>query len=284
MSRAQLLAAGLTAEAIRTRLASGRLHRLHSGVYAVGYPSPHPLARAMAAVLACGPRAVLSHRSAAALWEFETRWRRPIDVSAPQDRRHRGVRAHRSRTLTARDVTRHHGIPVTTPARTLLDLADVIDDRALARALNEARVQRRVGIEDVVDLLARSPGRRGAPRLHALIARPDAPTRSVFEDAFLAFTERHHLPRPEVNQHVAGHEVDMLWRRERLIVELDGQAYHDHARPFERDRDRDADLLAAGLPVVRVTWLRLTRQPHREARRLRKLLARPPSGARPPSA
>jgi hypothetical protein len=171
-------------------------------------------------------------------------------------------------------MTVHFGIPVTRPARTLLDLAEVVDERSLARALNNARVLRRVGPAGLADLLARSLHRRGATRLRRLVDRPGAPTRSAFEDAFLAFTERYGLPRPEVNQHVEGYEVDMLWRRERLIVELDGRAYHDHDRPFERDRDRDASLLAAGFPVVRVTWDRLTRQADREAQRLRTLLAR----------
>ena len=106
------------------------------------------------------------------------------------------------------------------------------------------------------------------------MVRDDGPTRSAFEDAFLAFAKRHGLPRPEVNRRVAGYEVDMLWQAQRLIVELDGYAFHHHRRPFERDRDKDADLVAAGYSVVRITWQRLTRQPEREARRLHGLLER----------
>ena len=200
----------------------------------------------MAAVLACD--AVLSHRSAAALWGFG-RWQQLIEVTARTARRHQGILVHRSRTLTRADVTRHYGIPVTTPARTLHDLARLLDPTSLTRAVNDARVRHLVRTE---------PGQTG-------------PTRSVFEDAFLAFVHRHGLPRPEVNQYVAGYEVDMLWRPQRLIAELDGRAYHQDS--FEEDRERDATLTAAGLRVVRVTWRRLTRQEEREAARFRALLA-----------
>lgn len=248
VSRRQLLDAGFVARSIAHRVEAGRLIRLHRGVYAVGHRPPSPHARAMAAVLACGPGAVLSHRAAAALWGLG-RWQRPIEVTARNARRHEGVLVHRSRTLTPADVTRHYGIPVTSPARTLRDLARVLGPPSLTRAVNEARLRR--------------------------LVRPDhadtGPTRSVFEDAFLAFVDRHGLPRPEVNQHVAGYEVDMLWRRQRLIAELDGRAYHEDT--FEEDRDRDATLTAAGLRVVRVTWRRLAGQEEREAARFRALLA-----------
>ncbi len=192
----------------------------------------------MAAVLACGPGAVLSHRSAAALWGLG-RTPETIDVTARTDHRVNGVRVHRSRTLTGADVTRHYGIPVTTAQRTLFDLRRILDPASLTRALNDAR-------------------------LAHLIKDDRTPTRSVLEDAFLAFLDRHGLPRPEVNQRVAGYEVDMLWRDERLIAELDGRAFH---QDFEADRDRDADLVTAGFRVVRVTHRRLERDERREARR-----------------
>ncbi|MGI8592806.1 MAG: type IV toxin-antitoxin system AbiEi family antitoxin domain-containing protein [Solirubrobacteraceae bacterium] len=272
LTRCQLLELGLDVDAIDYRLRVGRLLRLHRGVYAVGHHPPSPLAGAMAAVLACGPGGVLSHRSAAALWELDSRWRTPIEVSAPTERRHRGVRVHHSRTLIGEDVTIHFGIPVTTVARTLLDLAAVLDDKALARAVNIARLERHLRLDDLAGLLVRSPGRT-TRRLRPFVDRDDAPTRSAFEDAFLAFVDRHGLPRPQVNQSVAGYEVDMLWPELRLIVELDGRAYHDSDQPFEHDRDRDADLLAAGFPVVRITWRRLIDTPAREARRLAGLLA-----------
>jgi very-short-patch-repair endonuclease len=219
----------------------------------------------MAAVLACGAGAVLSHRSAAALWKL-VRWRGPFDVTARSHHRLPGVIVHRSRTLAETDITRHYGIPVTTPARTMLDLADVLDSASLTRAVNDARVRRLLSLDVLHERIARAPGRATT----RLPRRLDGPTRSSFEDAFLAFISRHGLPRPEVDQIVAGYEVDMLWRRRRLIAELDGRDYHEHA--FERDRDRDADLLAAGLRVVRVTWRRLTLHEEREARRFASLL------------
>jgi very-short-patch-repair endonuclease len=229
-------------------------------------------ARAMAAVLACGEAAALSHRAAGALWGMGPRWPRAMDVTVVGHRRRPGIRVHRSPTLADRDVTTHFGIPVTAPARTVLDLADLLDDPSLARAVNEARLAGWLRLHDLAELLARSPG-RATRRLWPFVGHADGPTRSVFEDAFLAFVERHGLPRPEVNQVVAGHEVDMLWREQRLIVELDSRAHHDGDQPFETDRDRDADLLAVGFPVVRVTWRRLTREPGREAERLAALLS-----------
>ena len=271
VTRAQLAEAGLDAHSIDYRLKIGRLHLVHCGVYAVGHRPPSPLARAMAAVLACGPRSVLSHRSAAALWGLDPRWRVPVEVSAPSQHRVKGVLVHRSRTLTRREVTANFGIPVTTVARTLLDLAAVLDDRAIARAVNDAQLKQRLRLDELGALLADSPGRSTA-RLKPFVERAYGPTRSVFEDAFLAFVEAYGLPRPEVNERIAGHEVDVLWREQRLIVELDSRAHHDADQPFERDRDRDAQLLAAGYPVVRITWRRLTDAPAREARRLADLL------------
>ena len=263
VSRAQLRRAGYTAPEIDNRLRTGRLLLLYRGVYAVGHRPPSQHARAMAAVLACGPKAALSHRSAAALWQMGLRWRTPLEVSAPSAHQIPGVLTHRCRAVEA---TREFGIPVTTPARTLLDLAGIVDDATLVRAANEARLAGRLPQDEFAALTNRIP-----KRIKRLLAPPGAPTRSAFEDAFLRFVHRYGLPLPEVNQRVAGHEVDILWRHERLIVELDGRTYHDeHA--FERDRERDADLQAAGHRVVRVTWFRLTGAPAREAKRLASML------------
>jgi len=272
LAYAQLVELGLDANAIAHRARVGRLHRLHRGVYAIGHAAPSFHTQAMAAVLACGPGAALSHRSAAALWGIDPSWRAPVEVSAPGGRRRTGVRSHRSRTLRPTDITVRQGITVTAPARTLIDLADVLDDPRLARAVNEAQVLRLVTREQLAVALDATTGRRAVGRLQAFVERVDAPTRSVFEDAFLVFVERHGLPRPEVNQKVAGHRVDLLWRRHCLVAELDGCAFHDHDQPFEDDRERDADLLAAGYPVVRITWKRMTRQSVREAARLRAML------------
>jgi very-short-patch-repair endonuclease len=262
VTRAQLLNAGLSAHDVEYRLKIGRIIAVHRGVYAVGHLPPSPHAKAMAAVLACGPHAVLSHRSAGALYGL-IRYHGPTDVTAPTKRSHRGIRLHRSRT---RDRTTHYGVPVTTPARTLLDLADVLEPASLTRAVNEARLRHLLTRDDLSAVLNTSPGRRTKA-----FDTSHAPTRSVFEDAFLTFIDRHGLPRPEVNQRVHGYEVDMLWRPQRLIAELDGRAYHEHA--FEHDREKDAHLLAAGLTTIRVTWRRLIETPDREAERFAALLA-----------
>jgi hypothetical protein len=252
ITRRQLINAGFASNTIGQWIKTGRLIRVHHGVYALGHLPPSPHAKAMAAVLACGPRAVLSHRSAASLWGL-IRHHGPVEVTAPTKHTRPGVIVHRS-PLTDADTTTHYGIPTTTAARTLRDLAHILDPAALTRAVNDARLRHLLNDGDLPATL--TPGH--------------APTRSVFEDAFLSFCERHHLPRPEVNAIVAGHEVDMLWRPHRLIAELDGRAYH---ADFEHDRDKDADLLTAGHRVIRVTWKRLTHHPHREATRFRTLLA-----------
>jgi very-short-patch-repair endonuclease len=272
VTRAQLLDMGLTPSGIQHRRARARLHGVHCCVYAVGCLVMTAHARALAAVLACGPDAVLSHRSAAGLWELVPAPGTPVDVIAVGKRQHRGVVAHRSRTLAPGDVARRWGIPVTTPLRTLVDLADVVDDATLDRAVNEALLLRLVRREDLAGARARAPGRQAVTRLQPFVEVEDAPTRSVLEDAFLALVERHGLPRPEVNQRIAGYEVDMLWRAERLVVELDGRAAHDRSQAFERDRERDAELMGAGFRVVRITWRRLREQPERELSRLSSLV------------
>ena len=252
LTRAQLLNAGLSTDTIQRWISAGRLIPVYRGVYAVGHVPPSPHARAMAALLACGPRAVLSHRSAAKLWGL-IRYDGPIEVTAANTRRRKGVVVHRHR-LTERDVTRHWDLPVTTPARTLQDLTSTLPPATLTRAINDARLNNLISLDEL-------PPSRQTPR----------PTRSALEDAFLTFVARHRLPTPEVNTTIAGYEVDMLWRPQRLIAELDG--YDTHVLAFETDREKDADLLAAGHRVVRVTWERLKDQPAKEAARFRALLA-----------
>jgi very-short-patch-repair endonuclease len=269
VARWQLVAAGLDGDAIAYRVRAGRLHPRHRGVYAVGHVPVSPLATAMAAVLACGEDAVLSHRSAAALWRILPRWPHPVEVTARAGRTLRGIHVHRSRTLTRDDVTRHHGIPVTTPERTLLDVTETLPDRELARAENEAYVQKLTTPPALAVFLTRNPGRPTSRLTHERSATA-APTRSHLEDDFLRFLRRHRLPIPELNQRIAGYEVDAVWRDRRLIVELDGYAYHATPQAFERDRERDATFLTAGFSTLRITRRRLT---EREAARLRRLLS-----------
>jgi len=269
VARWQLVAAGFDGDAIAYRVRAGRLHPRHRGVYAVGHVPVSPLATAMAAVLACGENAVLSHRSAAALWRILPRWPHPVEITARAGRTLRGIHVHRSRTLTPQDVTHDHGIPVTTPNRTLLDLADTLPDRELTRAQNEAYVLKLTTPPALASFLTRNPG-RPTSRLTPERSATAAPTRSHLEDDFLRFLARHDLSQPELNQRIAGYEVDAVWRDKRLVVELDGYAYHATPQAFERDRERDATLLAAGFSTLRITHRRLT---EREAARLRRLLA-----------
>jgi very-short-patch-repair endonuclease len=275
VAQPQLLAAGLDRTAIAYRRKVGRLHLLHRGVYAVGHRPPSPLATAMAAVLACGPDAALSHGSAAALWGIVSRWPSPTHVTAPSDRRHPGIHVHRSRHA---DATTHYGIRATTPARTLVDLADVLDHTALTRAVNEAQVRRLTTANELTTLLTRYPGRRTAQ-----LTPERGATRSELEDRFVRFLKRHGLPLPELNQSVAGHEVDAVYREPRLIIELDSRQFHSTPRAFEQDRDRDADLLNAGFSTLRITDHRLKHHATKEAQRLRDILRSRSSYARAPA-
>lgn len=278
----QLAALGLGGRGVRHRVASGRLHRLHPGVFAVGHVSVTQQARWLAAVLAGGEGAVLSHLSAAALWRL-----RPAPLGAAVHvvvPRGRGARlttvvVHRPRALDAADRTRRDGIAVTTVARTLVDLAGPLTGDELSRVVSEAEVSKLLDVAQVEDALARAPLSRGAARLRALVAEPVARTRSEMERRFLAFCRRRGLPRPETNQLLElpsfRLEVDALWRPQRLAVELDSTTFHLTRRAFEVDRVRDAALLRAGYAPLRVTWHRLHHQGDALLDDLRALLARP---------
>lgn len=258
VTSADLVAAGVGRGAIARLVADGLVRPLHRGVYLVG-PLKDAWTDAMAAVLACGPGAAVSHHAAAAIWGVRPAWHGPIDVTTTRQLRPRnGVRLHRTRRL---EVTRRHGVPVTTPGRTLLDLAAELDERALARAIEEAQLLRLITPAELGSLNGRSSGRRGAKRLAATLAAANEPrlTRSEAERRFLDIVRAARLPAPETNVRVAGYEVDFLWREQRLVVEVDGFAYHSSRAAFERDRRKDADLQAAGLRVVRVTYRQLIR-------------------------
>jgi very-short-patch-repair endonuclease len=287
VTRAQLLRAGVSPHAVDRRVKTGRLRPVHRGVYLVG-PLVVRHARELAAVLACGPHAALSHRSAAALWQLlpdrpETE---PVDVTLRRgDRGNRpGIRVHRVFSMGPRDVTKLDGIAVTTPARTLLDLAGLLDGRELERVLALAERRDLVSRRQLHSLLARRSGRRGARPLRELLGRGARPafTRSEAEDRFLALIRRARLPSPEANVRIGDCEVDFLWREPRLVVEVDGFAFHASERQFESDRRRDARLLAAGFHVMRVTWRQLVDEPEALLVRVTQVLERlSPPGWRP---
>ena len=273
----QLRALGMTDSAVRYRIALGRLHRLHIGVYAVGHLWLSANGRRMAAVLACGPEAVLSHRDAAALWGLRPSSRQRTDVTAGRQMRSRpGIDVHRVRSLHSDDCTQEQGIPVTTVARTLLDLAEVVRRSDLRRAFEEADRRRTIDLSAVEALFARSPGRHGLKALRALVGDASTSatdTQSELEAAFLRFCAAHAIPPPATNVHIAVFTVDAVWPGQRLIVELDGYAFHGTRAAFERDRARDAELQRAGYRVVRLTLRRLHREPVAIAASLHGMLA-----------
>jgi very-short-patch-repair endonuclease len=267
VSRRQLLAAGLSRQAIGHRVQAGRLRCLYRGVYAVGHRALSPEARWLAAVFAAGTSAVLSHRSAAALWGIRQSSSATVEITVPSSRRSRsGIRFHVAKLQTD-EATSFGAIRVTSVPRTLLDLATVLDRRSVERAIDQAEILRLTDPLSLPDLLARYPCRRGAAAIRAILAEGEVGmtlTRSELEERFLRFLDDRRLPRPELNVPVAvrgGHvEVDCLWRRERVIVELDGRAVHGTVRAFERDRARDRALNDAGWRVVRVTWRQLAQE------------------------
>jgi very-short-patch-repair endonuclease len=264
VSRRQLLALGLHPRAISRRVAEGRLHPIHRGVYAVGHPVLAPRGRWMAAVLAGGPAAVLSHASAGALWELRPSAASRIDITVPHTsgaRAQAGLRIHRSRRL-ADQVTTHERIPVTTPARTILDLAATLQRRPLERLLDQAENARLTDVPSLVALARAHTGHRGASRLlEALTSHTPGTTmtRSELEERFLAQCDDSGLPRPRVNVRVEDLEVDFLYAGQGVIVETDGWQYHRTREQFERDRHRDAMLTRAGYRILRFTHRQLTR-------------------------
>jgi very-short-patch-repair endonuclease len=267
VSRSQLLSMGIGTGAITTRVRKHYLHRLHRGVYAVGHMALVPLAREMAAVLACGRGAAISHRSAAVVWHLLASTEdAEIDVTVPARGRgsRSGLRIHRSRQLSPQDIRHLRGLPVTAPWRTLVDLADTGSDRELERATHEALTRRLVNARRLLADLNRYRGRRGIGRLRKLLEDDESPTitRSEAEERFLALVRVAGLPAPEVNVPLRGHEVDFLWRDQGLVVEVDGFQFHSTRAAFERDRQRDAELQAAGLRVLRLTWRQVVHSPY----------------------
>lgn len=279
VTRRQLLGAGIDGGRIDRRIAAGRLRQMHRGVYRVG-PVPAPRAREMSAVLACGSGAVVSHRSAAALWGLipDPSEAEPVDVTlVGADRGRRpGIRAHRVLRLAEDERAAAGGVPVTSPARTVVDLAPSLGMRELETTLARAERRSLLSLDEMRRATERTAGVPGAPRLRALLAAgAPALTRSEAEERFLEMVRAAGLPRPEVNARVAGVEVDFLFRSERVVVEIDGYAHHGSERAFARDRRRDARLFAAGWVVLRFTWAQITDGQLETVSLLTKTLARP---------
>lgn len=272
VTRQQLLDLGLDDDAIRYRVKIGRLFRAFRGVYSVGRPPLTQLEWASAAVLACGPGAALSYASAMVLWGYWRQWERPFEVTVVGDRRTKGIRVHRSTSLTRRDVTKQLGIRVTTPGRTLLDMTPRLKDASLKRVVNNALNSLWLTEDQLADTLGRHPHAPGANRIARLIGLAGTPPRAGWEDEFPAWCARYGLPAPVMGVPMFGYIVDALFPAERVIVELDSKGFHMGAIPFEGDRDRDADMLAHGFVTVRITWERIEQRAQREARRLQTIL------------
>ena len=271
VSAAQLRALSLDASAVKRRVRAGELHPIHRGVYAVGHARLDFDGRLWAAVLA--RNAVVSHRSAAAKIELIAIPGGRIEVTtlgaAHSDDR---ILVHRSRTLTPSDVITLDGLPITTPTRTIQDLAQVLSPYRLERVLHQAEHRQ---LLDAAKLATPSPGRRSLALragLDTLATAEPQLTRSEVEDRMLALCDRVDLPRPEVNPPLLGYVPDFLWRAARLIAETDGRGTHLTPTAFEDDRERDARLMLAGYRVVRFTYRQLVHRPDVVAATLAALL------------
>lgn len=265
----------MSRDMISARVAARRLRRLHRGVYAWGHDRLRLEGILLAAALACGPHAVLSHRTAAAHWGMLPTARADVDVTVEAkggraDRR--GIDLHVVRQLDSRDITELDALPITTPARTIVDLAATRPPRQAERALEQAFIQRLLAPGALEDALGRAHGR---PTIVLRGLMEDGPrstlTRSELEEAFLTIVRRIGLPDPEVNEPLHGYEADFLWREKRLVIETDGYGAHSTKRAFEHDRRRDIDLQLHGYNVRRFTHDQIVHTPEDTGRRLRLL-------------
>jgi very-short-patch-repair endonuclease len=265
--------------AIGRIVARGLLHREHLGVYSVVGGVAVPLARETAALLACGERAVLSHTSAALVWGLIPEPVDPVEVtlaSPGSGRRRPGIRLHRSGSLLRRDVRTHQALRVTSPARTLLDLAACMDSRSLERALDEALVVNKVvRRSQILDVLGRAGGHAGAFRLRALITqRNSTVTHSEAERKCLELIRKARLPEPQTQVTVAGYKVDLLWPEHRVVFEIDGYRFHTSRFAFDRDRRKDGALKAAGYDPNRLSRDQVMFEPYLAIAAIAAALAR----------
>ncbi|MGH2942482.1 MAG: DUF559 domain-containing protein, partial [Solirubrobacteraceae bacterium] len=271
--REQLHALGLGRGAIAHRCDRGLLGALHPGVYLWGRLTPTLGARARAAVMVSGTGAVVTRVSALALWAVGPPVPGPIDITVVGRRvRTCGIRRHESDFLHRDDIRLLRGIAVTSPARTLVDVASGLATRDLAAAVEQAQIKRLVTKREIAAALGRAGRRAGAPALRALLDEP-AFTRSEAERLLAALLRAAGLPQPVFNAYAEGHEVDALWRRQRVVLEFDSYAFHATRAAFERDRRRTAALTRGRYVVLRTTWHELTRQSHALVARTAEALA-----------
>jgi very-short-patch-repair endonuclease len=273
---ADLYAAGLSRQAIRTRVKRGTLTRVRKGVYAVGDPDAYEFGPEAAALAAAGPRATLSHESAA--YVQRPRKNRPrlihITVLGRWIKPWPGVKIHNVRVLHRRDLRTVHGLTTTSPAKTILDCAATATQDELESLVDEARARKLVTPREIAATAVRYPRRRGATRLRGILDdETSGGTRSKMERKLRKLIEDANLPAPETNQPILAYTADFLWRHEKVIVEFDGRQTHDTPESFESDRDRDRALAARGYTVLRVTWRQLNNRPHKVVAEIAAALA-----------
>lgn len=272
----QLEGLGFSRDAVTHATRVGRLHRLYGGVYSVGHTDLSHQGQCLAAILTCGPGAVLSHFSAAWLLGLHRGAPAPFEVTTPIPRRRKPPRivVHYSRCLTDEDRERREEIPVTAVPRTLLDLAVRIGPDRLRRYLERAEELRALDVPAIQKLLDRTRGHHGHGRLRRALAvyAPPPFTRSQFERRFLETLLAAGVPRPAVNFNLAGFEIDLYWPEQRFAVELDSYRTHGTQEAFGRDRLRQEELLLEGVGMTRVTDDRFYREPEAVIARLKRLL------------
>jgi very-short-patch-repair endonuclease len=273
LTRDQLRAAGFGRGAIRHRLTNGRLHPYHPGVYLLGRPSREPLADEMAAVLLFKGFAVLSHRSAGALLGLSGRPDSVTLTIVGKDARSRpGLTIHRATRLDPRDIRTTHGLPHTSPARTLVDLAGETTDDELAEASAWVLHRHRTSRREITGAIDRAPHHKGTATLRAVLGADTGYTEAAGERALLALLRQAGLPLPATQVPICGYRVDFLWPGHQLVVEIDGFEFHGDRAAFERDRERDQVLAAAGYRVIRITYRQLEERPYALVARLAQLL------------
>lgn len=281
VSNADLCALGATRDTILHLRRSGRIVQLHRGVYLVGHDSIPEWGREYAATVATGPDSYVSHYSAARIWGLiEPYPDAPINITTVRRRlrhKHEGVKCHSTARLERLDrYVFKELIPVTSPARTILDLAAVASLKVFENALGAALIAKVCERSRLFEVVMRYPRHPGARRLkNHLLSNRAQPTRSPLERRFLRLLERAHIPAPEVNSLVAGIEVDCFWPHFRLAVELDGRAFHSHDEQIERDMERDVQLASERITVLRISWRQVTRDGLATANRIRQLMGMP---------
>ncbi len=278
VTTAELARCGLGKDAVAYRVKSGRLHPVFHGVYSFGCGELPPLAREQAALLVCGEGAFLSHHTAAFIWGLRRSAPPTVEVSVCGRgcRSREGLRVHRIRAVDRRELRRKHGLWVSSPARTVLELAAVATADDLADALDEALARRLLTPRDIDAVLARNRPCRGARRLAELIADETATSisRSRAEKRLLKLIRDARLPFPDTNVRLGRYELDFMWRRERLVVELDSYTFHRGPDAFHRDREKDLALRDQGIEVLRFTRGHVIREPEVVLVRLAQALAR----------